>query len=47
MLYYLCCMLADMCATKGLLNCCGSYGMLLCVLEELGGREEDAFGFGY
>ena len=40
--YYLCCAIAGMCATIGLVDCCSSCSVLLWVLEELGGRKEDA-----
>jgi hypothetical protein len=41
---YLHCAIA--CASKGPLDYCGGSSTLLRVLEELGGRKEDAFSFG-
>jgi hypothetical protein len=34
------------CLAEGLLYCCSGRVRLIQVSEELGGREEDAFGFG-
>jgi hypothetical protein len=36
-----------MCATEGTLDQCGGGVIALCMSEELGGGEEDAFGFGH